>query len=87
MSIAERMKKYAEVVHLEAFSNSARDMFIDLQTAMRALEVAREAIKTYRTSVYYDERGSLQYGTVDIYIAQNIADQALKTINELLGEK
>lgn len=95
-TIAERMKKYAELVGNKVFLNYCDDMFADLQSTMNALEVARESIYALIDSMRERiDSGSTFAGkkedgiyfypcspTVTIQL-----EDALKTINQILGEK
>jgi hypothetical protein len=83
MNITERMKKYAELYSEELgritdqFKSEAPSMYTDLQTAMRALQVAKDTVKFYAEADKY---------AMDMDDAK-LARHTLKTINELLGEK
>lgn len=78
-NLTERMKKYALAVdgytpeeHREAA------MFADLQATMRALEVAKEALSIIKT-------GKDKMGLKHDFPSET-AEEALKTIDEILGK-
>jgi len=74
MSITERMKKYEELLIVESMtSKTEKDMFSDLQTTVKALKVAREALVAAKEEVFSQ--------TVPI------VDNAIETINDILGAK
>jgi hypothetical protein len=76
-NLTERMKKYAEIHDGYMYSNGDAhyaSLYNDLQTAMRALKVARGILIEISKSI--QECGHCWD-----------ADEALKTINELLEEK
>lgn len=76
MSITERMKKYAFLLSVESMtSKTEKQMLTDLQTAMRALEVARDSLKYHEREYNSEPCDNL------------MAKAALEAINNVLGEK
>ena len=94
MTLQERMKKYAE---LDPFCTEYQEMLTDLQAAMRALEVARDALSATRKLAHVGYLGIVKEATdngatnktEDEKAAGLILDNADKTlqhINQTLGK-